>query len=61
MQTKEWVTGFCPKQNMDVTILVTYVITDALQIRFKSPLKYSCHYSETTKDCMNCPIFTNLT
>lgn len=61
MQAKEWITGYCPKQNMEATILVTYVITDALQIRFKSPLNYSCHYSEITESCMDCPIFNSLT
>lgn len=60
MQTKEQITGYCPKQDMDFTILVTYVIVDTLQTRFKSPLKYSCSCSKTIYHCTDCPIFNNL-
>jgi len=61
MTKKESVTGYCPKQDMNVAITVTYNITSTLQADFITPCTYYCKYSNTIEACSDCPIFNNLT
>lgn len=60
MNKRENVTGYCPKQNKETTISVTYAVSHALKTDFIEPSNYYCEYSNTTETCTNCPIFEKL-
>lgn len=57
---KDTVIGYCPKQNKEVSILVTFTVTPTLQQDFYTPSKFACEHSRTITHCSDCPIFNKL-
>ncbi|MEY8425092.1 hypothetical protein AALB52_20625 [Lachnospiraceae bacterium 38-14] len=60
MQKKETITGYCPKQDCETSIIVTYTITEAMKASYKTPLLFKCNYNNAYGTCTDCPIFKNL-
>lgn len=60
MKKKETITGYCPKQDCEASIIVTYTITEAMQTSYKTPLLFKCDYDNAYSTCTKCPIFENL-
>lgn len=60
MKRKEIITGYCPKQNKETAISVTYAVAHTLKADFIEPCSYYCKYSNTVEPCTDCPIFEEL-
>lgn len=60
MQKRKHIVGYCPKQNKETSIIVTFVICSALQTDFCEPQSFYCQYNNINDPCINCPIFDDL-